>query len=69
MKSLTKTQVNLNFADGLNLWFFKLQLYDLTEFISKIYDIGFQLVLGIGKSEFVTKTQILYINFKLIFDS
>ena len=35
--------------DGVNFWYFKLRLFDVTEFI----------VWKIGKSEFVAKTQFI----------
>ena len=43
--------------DGLNLWYFKLRLFDLTEF--NVYDIGLQIDKGIRMSEFKEKTQFL----------
>ena len=54
---------NLNFLipislhhDGVNLWYFKLRPFDLTEFI--VWNI--KGLLGIRKSEFVTGTQFLW---------
>ena len=48
--------------DDVNLWYFKVRLFDQlfdSKFeLSKIYDIEFKDI-GIRKSEFVGKTQIL----------
>ena len=48
--------------DGVGYWFFKVRLFDLTEFIIemfKVYAMGLQR-LGIGKSEAIAKTKFLY---------
>ena len=45
-------------TDNINLWYFKIRLFDLTDFIidiSKDYDIGCK-DKGIRKPEFVAKT-------------
>ena len=45
--------------DSVNLWYYKLRLFDLTECIVwNNWDLFIQLQ-GIGKSEFVAKTQFL----------
>ena len=44
--------------DGVDLWYFKLRIYDLPELI--VWNIkGLGKVIGIRKSEFVAKAQFL----------